>query len=427
MRLSRGRLCAAGGLTLLISGVSNIIFLGPHRFLNSSTDRLDLVEVAGPVSSDLPILASSIDSPLVEKRVKHSTSQKDAYTLPPKKAKKSHKRSSSKPKVKIHFLFVLYTELANIPLWDWFFKQAPEGCCSAWAICKHRSDCVKSGVDDIPWVTLIDSVKSEYCTDVVSPEHALFEAALNDISASEGKKHKFVLLCGHSLPVRPWSELYAALTMRTESDFCFSRPRWWPTRAYEMHGKKLIASKKSSPDQFAWLAKHSQFVVLNYADARDFVDRWENSHEGLDLPRFRVRFRHWGSKYVFFPDTSFWFPSAKMNLCPDEYAIFGVVFGAFTPLSFGKSCPLNVKQPCNNETTLYQQRRCPVLNVKNHSILVSINQSDSRVQFSSTRGAKVVSLGPKSLQILRASSFIFVRKVVNEAVPLNTYVEGMRD
>jgi len=211
------------------------------------------------------------------------------------------------PSPVLHFLFMLSEGFQLTDLWTEFFASAPAGSYTIWAHCSEKGACKERRLQEqMPGVHLVPTVKSYYCSDLVSPMAQLAKHAEAG-TAPTGAGDKFIFLSESTLPWKPFSFIYDTLTKDDNSDFCISKRKSW--------GKADIHHEK-------WeLVKNNQWSVLNRAHARKFGNDWEapkyGKHDGNNVP-WRVPI---GSDEAKGNDFS-------PRLCTDAEAVFATIFGA---------------------------------------------------------------------------------------------------
>eukprot|EP00928_Gymnodinium_smaydae_P099643 TRINITY_DN9566_c0_g1_i1.p1 TRINITY_DN9566_c0_g1~~TRINITY_DN9566_c0_g1_i1.p1 ORF type:complete len:439 (+),score=84.91 TRINITY_DN9566_c0_g1_i1:204-1520(+) len=221
----------------------------------------------------------------------------------------------------VHFLFLVNGSLPHAALWRRFFARAPAGTWRAWVHCADAQACRDSGVAaELPGLTVVPTVPSSYCTDLVTPTVQLLKSALaSRTEVAHGALEKFALVSDSTVPVKSFGYVFRELTSSPESDFCIAPPSDW--RGAHVDTKKLF------------LVKHSQWVVLNRDHAHSLVRRWAP-------PKQWDTFQGWwnvplrGSHGSRSPQrlisaTRFMANQNGHYACTDEQAVFATLFGAF--------------------------------------------------------------------------------------------------
>lgn len=211
----------------------------------------------------------------------------------------------------LNFLFMSMGKMAHHELWESFFSQSKKGLWRIFLHCASGHSCYSSLRQRNPLqITLVKTVPSSYCHDLVSPMVQLLRSALAD---SQSVRDKFVFLSDSTLPVKPFHIIYHELTQDRSSDLCIVPRIFWPVLPFQ--------------DGEASIVKHSQWAVLNKWHAKRMVWRW------WSVKRFRARY--WSIPV--WPDASRSpytikdfgkLAQANVPLCSDEWAIFATLYGA---------------------------------------------------------------------------------------------------
>jgi len=287
-----------------------------------------------------------------------------------------------------------------VRLWKNFFAGAHDiGLWRAWAHCVHYTSCMQSNLTgQFPGLRWVRPVKTQLCKDLVTAEAALMKAALmgdDDAPTPPGAIEKFVLLGESTLPVKPFVTIHAALVSSDESDFCLYPPMNW--RGTVIHDEHLL------------LVQHSQWVVLNRKHARQFSQQWTMDQ---NTQRWSIaihsKSRKWAGMNVMIDQ------GPKKDRCPDEFAVFGILFGLFLPGKAGvKVCPLNKTTTCRSSKALMKESRCRTLNIigqQANNLLDEIrSDADSKVEPRNPHWHESLEfsrLGTSALRALRESPYL---------------------
>jgi hypothetical protein len=296
----------------------------------------------------------------------------------------------------MHFLFLLDDGLPHAEIWQNFFSSAPAGSYAVWAHCAKPRACLskRSPIKSaLPELKFVDTAYSKHCVDLVTPFVQLLKAALAD--GTSHPREKFVLIGDATLPVKPFSYVQATLSANDDSDFCFFPKRAW---------KRFLIDGR-----YFFLPKHHQWVNLNRAHAEKLVSNWDSS------TKFWSRFR---LKHA----------PRKQTTCTDEYATFESIFGPL-PMGYARwKFPGLAGATIRSATGAaeWNQGSCRTYaswapNDGHHwkdTMELSKQITDPRDKVLPPRGFHPVSLaavGDRSLQILRNSPFLFVRKFTQHA------------
>lgn len=211
---------------------------------------------------------------------------------------------------RLFLLFMTANGFNRPELWEAFLEGADPSRYRTFMHCKHQGVCEMALSENGESArhrlsfSLVDTVPSTYCVDLVNPMVQLLQAALQE-SRSPGDK--FVFLSESTIPVKPFSVVYEALTANRDSDFCINPQGHW------------------GQVEDTLIVKHSQWIVLNPDHASAMVDRWPKLRDDLgggpghDLWRVPV-----------FNSTATVRTLQKTDLpkCLDEWAPFALVYGA---------------------------------------------------------------------------------------------------
>jgi len=163
----------------------------------------------------------------------------------------------------------------------------------------------------LPEVTVVDTVPSWYCHDLVTAMVQLLRKATAEDAATP--HDKFVFVSDSTLPVKPPHVIRSTLMADDQSDICvFPSSQWGQARGDGTHSVTLV--------------KHHQWVVLNRAHAERMVAEWQpvqaDGHWVVPLQRNT----QWNSHP---PYSAKWFHRPwSSNWCTDEWAFFTTLFGA---------------------------------------------------------------------------------------------------
>lgn len=220
---------------------------------------------------------------------------------------------------RVFFLFMTVSGVERPELWDEFFlaSAANSGLYRAYMHCVWSTVC-EMHRGRLPQLTIVPTVKSVYCDDLVSPMVQLLSSAIKD---SYHPADKFVFLSESTLPAKPLQEIHARLTSEKGSDFCIEPSTSWLSLKY--HGV-----------QPATLVKHGQWVVLSQGHARLLLQRWpqiRKKQEGggwaVPLPG-NVMGQPLTTTAGLNASASFGALPNNIRICTDEWIIFAALFGA---------------------------------------------------------------------------------------------------
>lgn len=325
----------------------------------------------------------------------------------------------------VHFLFLVDVGLSHVDVWRRFFQQAPAGSFRIWAHCARDKECKADDILTLPTATLVPTVPSAYCYDLVTPAVQLMRHALEAHASLPGIVEKFALISDTSLPVKPFRTVHRALTADDDSDICVSPVDDW--RHAHVDGVKVF------------LVKHSQWVILNRPHAEVMVRDWSPA-KGWDkfmgwwsLPVSNGSF---GSRVRNVAAQRFMTNNGGAYACTDEQAVFATVFGAFEPgasgtrampglgrpvLANGTQVPqgLSVHPPASQSVqgrcrtfTVFQSGR-PLGNLTAEITSAINSDAESSAAFIDPDFSHPIvfkHVGPKLIRALRVSPFLFARK-----------------
>eukprot|EP00929_Paragymnodinium_shiwhaense_P010468 TRINITY_DN115155_c0_g1_i1.p1 TRINITY_DN115155_c0_g1~~TRINITY_DN115155_c0_g1_i1.p1 ORF type:complete len:163 (-),score=18.02 TRINITY_DN115155_c0_g1_i1:46-534(-) len=110
-------------------------------------------------------------------------------------------------RLRLHFLFMGVDQLPHLGLWKVFFQYARSDAWTAWVHCVNKTSCEDSvkrhGMQQ--QFTMVDTVRSQYCDDLVSPAVQLLRSALHSSDTAgvseSGDVDKYVLVSDTTLPL----------------------------------------------------------------------------------------------------------------------------------------------------------------------------------------------------------------------------------
>jgi len=303
----------------------------------------------------------------------------------------------------VFFLFMVYTKISNVEIWDRFFEPAQRGVdYTALVHCKSEADCRK--IISPNRFLVIPSVETSYCLNLVGGMNALLKTALT-LSGVGSPNDKFVFVSDSTLPVKPFSYVYNQLTGDSSSDFCvFPRNEWAEVTDNDSRGERKTV--RVAPKVHQWLALGRRHAELS-------VNR---SKEDLDL--MRQLQLNMGQGISGFRNTG----------CLDEFWHFAQVYKGVTfPLGATaislpdfNGGPLDtanyeIQGRCNTFVHWVQRASGVANNITSVAQAMIVDAGTDMVPASDVRPASIRGFGRASLSSLRKSSFLFVRKVEEKA------------
>jgi len=180
-------------------------------------------------------------------------------------------------KPRLYFLFMVDDNLPNLQIWQNFFRIAVHHTdYEALLHCENRTRCLQNHPNLQHNFTLIETVQSKWCADLVTPMNALLAAAIRGNANRGNVQDKFIFVSGNSVPVKSFAYVQKKLLIDDgpTSNFCVNH---WPDWAW-YKGKYV-------------LAKHSQWMILSRAHAeKSLVVQKEVSPEHLQRQMTNLRF-----------------------------------------------------------------------------------------------------------------------------------------
>jgi len=314
----------------------------------------------------------------------------------------------------IHFMFLAVDDVPHANIWKEFFAAAPEGSHSIWLHCKDADACQKSDIVDLPGLNIVSTVQSLWCGDLVTAPVHMIKAALGANVARHSAIDKFVLISDSTLPIKPFEEIYDILSNTNRSDFCL-----YPTYAWSSSGTGVLNT--------SWLVMAHQWFVLTRQDAEDLASYWippnltspYPDHQYYHPFRIPLRGARWSTEEETVTSDSF--PDAWG--CPDELAVFASLYGV---IPSGNDTSYDVRG--FGEVDMWaneMQGRCRTLVAWSYEPIVQdLLFSDSASNANWVRNSTnkepgiIESLGEDVMTRLRASPFLFVRRVsANASLP----------
>jgi len=284
-------------------------------------------------------------------------------------------------------------------------QDAPPGSVTAHVLCKGECAVDSSVFKRIP------TVKTEYCSDLVTGMNALLVAGLK--VRGEHPNDKFVFVSDTTIPVKPFSLIFGRLASTQTSDVCIPPRHTW--NSYQPPMKREVFLN----------VKHHQWIVLS------------RRHAELAVRRFRKVGPHPPGLYLKNgqrpPTLTKWtldkgHPRSRLRGCVDEFWYMQQLYGTFTyNAGFTEVVPI---QGLTNVAHLYlnsehDQGKCDTfVHAAGWEHGLRSNFTSVRKLLAETKGFKVVEKGSEayhpddieqmsadSLEVLRASPFLFARKI----------------
>lgn len=330
---------------------------------------------------------------------------------------------------KVFFLFLAVNSIDRPDLWARFFSHAPPNHYRAFIHCKYYTSCMlEKTLRRLAGATLVDTVPSSYCHDLVSPMVQLLRSAILE---SASANDKFVFLSESTLPVKPFSHIYSTLMSNQASDFCVFPAKHWLRLRFDDPGKS-----GDSPFH-SLLVKHGQWVVLNQEHADTLTNSWTTVVNGVNHTHWSIPVWSDETGGVLTPGK---LPrSVKDRVCTDEWAIFGTIYG--TIVDYGQQ-NIHLKDFGGRDATLQLRGResgtqgmCRTLTywdvseapVGTDAVLHQLlKDGESRLScYPKCQGfhpAEFMALSDAGVLALRRSSFIFARKFRKDSISMQQFM-----
>eukprot|EP00747_Dinoflagellata_sp_TGD_P164440 gnl/TRDRNA2_/TRDRNA2_184389_c0_seq1.p1 gnl/TRDRNA2_/TRDRNA2_184389_c0~~gnl/TRDRNA2_/TRDRNA2_184389_c0_seq1.p1 ORF type:complete len:426 (+),score=54.99 gnl/TRDRNA2_/TRDRNA2_184389_c0_seq1:161-1438(+) len=216
--------------------------------------------------------------------------------------------TSSHAKPKVHFLFMAIDKISNMNIWMAFFEKADPQEYRVFVHCKVWEPCNAAISGTI--MTMVPTVASAYCTDLVSPMNRLLYYAIQEANPGD----KFAFISDSTLPAKPFSQVYGTLTARKGSDFCLFPSAEWADK--KRNGGLDIA------------AKYHQWIVLDYDHATKAEEQWRAGHLHGFMSDYNLNRMYYSYRNNSFAD--------ERNFgCLDEFWHMLAIYGPFQADSVG--------------------------------------------------------------------------------------------
>lgn len=310
---------------------------------------------------------------------------------------------TSSGSARVHFLFLTKDGVKNPDLWQAFFAGGNQKQYRSFLHCKYPGLC-KNPLG----LTMVETVSTEYCTDLVSAMVQLLRFAAAD---GTNARDKFAFVSETTLPVKPFPVIYAALTQNEHSNFCVKSFRTWGQTTGGVAVK---------------LIKHSQWVVLNRSHAHTMIQGWPRvkTVHGWVVPR-------WSSNSTLTRNSNYPtvqtgqviqqdpYTHKKWPLCADEWAFMATIYGAVPAATSDVMKEVrSIDGGCstfavwNDNTDLVQDLR------RLHPY--------TRLKFSKgSSPAEFIAISDEGAEALRRSSFLFARKFDEHVMMLYQYKQSI--
>eukprot|EP00747_Dinoflagellata_sp_TGD_P165427 gnl/TRDRNA2_/TRDRNA2_186676_c0_seq1.p1 gnl/TRDRNA2_/TRDRNA2_186676_c0~~gnl/TRDRNA2_/TRDRNA2_186676_c0_seq1.p1 ORF type:complete len:430 (+),score=78.69 gnl/TRDRNA2_/TRDRNA2_186676_c0_seq1:93-1382(+) len=331
---------------------------------------------------------------------------------------------------KLFFLFMAYGGLPNSDIWAKFFSNSAHGReYEALLHCVDEASCRKNV--SAPF-EVIATVPSQWCEDLVSPMNALLRAALNKGGggADGAARHddKFIFASDTTVPIKPFSFVHHRIGIEDGSASSFCIKPW--------HNWAWFDAKRVAP-------KHDQWITLSRAHAAKAVAMGEQ--EDMHPPEVNRQMvpLHWAGVEWLAPamyevdrtielmTKSKFFRNIRLapnnGGCIDEFWHFAALYGNFDRKDGRSDKLLDVPGLGSSErlhmdehATRQPQGRCDTYvrftdhDFPNLSDLLKGDPDTVLEKAGSVTGKhpkRFEQVSEKSLKALRASQFLFARKV----------------
>eukprot|EP00933_Yihiella_yeosuensis_P016446 TRINITY_DN14053_c0_g1_i1.p1 TRINITY_DN14053_c0_g1~~TRINITY_DN14053_c0_g1_i1.p1 ORF type:complete len:471 (-),score=84.68 TRINITY_DN14053_c0_g1_i1:81-1493(-) len=313
-------------------------------------------------------------------------------------------------KAKVFFLFMLRDGILHPEVWESFFAAGEQGIdYEALVHCKNETACRAD--KGLAKFRIIPSVKTEYCTNLVSGMNTLLYHAL---SLPPGNEHdKFTYVSESTLPAKPFKSVYEQLTSDSNSAFCVQPRSGWP-----------VWSGKSAPEsEVRFAVKTSQWMTLSRSHGQALVRRAASDDLQVNQMRLMTDLRLntlWpGSAYGCLDE--FWAFNALTGGVNTSFFKFlanatevALQAGAYE-LAGEDLSALSITQQGRCDTFVYWDSDDDDGNFSNATQLGQAMKADGDTLILRTgewsHPSTLYSIGQDSLIALRKSRYLFVRKV----------------
>jgi hypothetical protein len=246
---------------------------------------------------------------------------------------------------------------------------------------------------------------------------------------STSPRDKFIFVSESTLPVKPFYEVYNALTWDANSDFCIYPTDHWVQLSLAQNLQALIV-------------KHSQWMVLSQAHARTMVQAWPTIKAGFTTHSWSIPVYHESTKGPWGKITN---PAGVLPLpmCIDEWSFFGTIYGAFLDKGQAQmspdllpglsATPLHMRGAGSTPYTTVQQGTCRTFAFWDASefgsskLITDIVQDWPWSKFScfpkcdSSHPAEFEALSDRGVMALRQSRYLFARKFMPQIMSVDQF------
>lgn len=337
--------------------------------------------------------------------------------------------TSNKVMGRVFLLFMAIDGIVHDRHWLAFLEGVDSNKYRVLLHCKQRDSCDSKMASFRPvGLSIVETVESSYCHDLVSPMVQLLRHALQE---SVSPSDKFVFLSDSTLPVQPFSEVYKSLMAHESSDICVMPWRSWMDMVVRDQKRPLRGWK-------AVLVKHSQWVVLNRDHAQTLVSKWYDISRGeqwaIPVWQSSPTSANVGNSQIVaaLPTQSKIGKSGRV--CTDEWAIFAALYGAIIPNDQSQVPVPGLDLAGSDQLKLYLEglqgtcRTFVYWGIQGHNDpnVVQSLQGDGNLlscypQCTGTHPAEFYSISDSAAVALRKSGFLFARKFAYNAMSLDTF------
>jgi len=373
--MKSGHLCASAAFLFLYASatsrtapdsVSSAIAQKLHH--RNSTIPAPL-PASAPAPALPPVTADDNSSGVVARDI--ASNSTNHALLGDVQARRSRTQREATPRIYLLFLTIDYVQRFDI--WRRWLDGVPSDRYRLLWHCKNPGKCRaalnSAGYNDKDRMPVIvdPPMPTEYCTDLVSAENRLLEAALQQEPKSASSSllqkggrrlrkgrvggpsqyDKFVFVSNSTLPVKPFHEVYSTLTAKADSRFCVFPQQEWAVAPHEpcldksnrcgewagqgecsrnplyMHFQceracevctdlAVIKQKAGASGSFV-AAKVHEWKVLNRPDAEESVDLWRRGYLRHLMQSLHLN----------------WHDSYQNTGCLDEFWHFAALYGMF--------------------------------------------------------------------------------------------------
>lgn len=305
---------------------------------------------------------------------------------------------------RLYFLFLAVDKVSNLELWKTFFLGASAGQFLAFVHCKLPS--CQQQVFGSP-LQVVPTVPGYYCTDLVSPMQQMINQALQDQDGPANNNDKFIFISDSTLPAKPFSHIYSALSERKGSDFCV-----FPTNEW---------ADVQSNNGVEFAVKHHQWITLQRPHAEKAWKLWSAGTLHNFMTYFRMNQIAWSSGDNAFADSrnygcldEFWFMLALYGSLhrPNAQLEQDLYLSMYTNGPLHMSASAGWQGQCDTFVLWWRYLYTPGNNPFN-ALYNTLDQPSIPHGGNIARPGWWDTISTHGLRAIRSSSFLFARKFID--------------